>query len=89
MNAPGEIAELARLVRPEVAVITTIAPAHLGHFPSVDAIAEAKAEIFQGLMPGGVAVLDRDIMTVPDDQIAGARVDMTIVGGEIRFSRGN
>jgi len=60
MNAPGEIAELARLVRPEVAVITTIAPAHLGHFPSVDAIAEAKAEIFQGLMPGGTAVLDRD-----------------------------
>ncbi|MGI9508502.1 MAG: UDP-N-acetylmuramoyl-tripeptide--D-alanyl-D-alanine ligase [Geminicoccaceae bacterium] len=60
MNAPGEIADLARLVRPEVALITTIAPAHLGHFPSVDAIAEAKAEIFQGLMPGGIAVLDRD-----------------------------
>ncbi|MGI9498913.1 MAG: UDP-N-acetylmuramoylalanyl-D-glutamyl-2,6-diaminopimelate--D-alanyl-D-alanine ligase [Geminicoccaceae bacterium] len=60
MNAPGEIADLARLVRPEVALITTIAPAHLGHFPSVDAIAEAKAEIFQGLMPGGMAVLDRD-----------------------------
>ena len=49
MNAPGEIAELAKLVRPEVALITTIAPAHLGHFPSVDAIAEAKAEIFRGL----------------------------------------
>lgn len=60
MNAPGEIAALTRLVRPEVAVITTIAPAHLGRFPSVDAIAEAKAEIFQGLMPGGLAVLNRD-----------------------------
>ena len=60
MNAPGEIADLARLVRPEVAVITTIAPAHLGRFPSVDAIAEAKAEIFDGLMPGGTVVLDRD-----------------------------
>lgn len=60
MNAPGEIAALTRLVRPEVALITTIAPAHLGKFPSVDAIAEAKAEIFQGLVPGGVAILDRD-----------------------------
>ena len=60
MNAPGEIAALTSLVRPEVAIITTIAPAHLGRFPSVDAIAEAKAEIFQGLMPGGIAVLNRD-----------------------------
>ncbi len=60
MNAPGEIAHLTSLVRPEVAMITTIAPAHLGHFPSIDAIATAKAEIFQGLLPGGVAILDRD-----------------------------
>ncbi len=60
MNAPGEIAALTSLVRPEVALITTIAPAHLGHFPSIDAIAAAKAEIFQGLLPGGVAILDRD-----------------------------
>ena len=60
MNAPGEISALTALVRPEVAIITTIAPAHLGHFPSIDAIAEAKAEIFQGLLPGGVAILDRD-----------------------------
>jgi UDP-N-acetylmuramoyl-tripeptide--D-alanyl-D-alanine ligase len=60
MNAPGEIADLTKLVRPEVAVITTIAPAHLGRFPSVDAIAEAKAEIFQGLTPGGIAILNRD-----------------------------
>ncbi len=60
MNAPGEIAELTSLVRPEVALITTIAPAHLGHFPSIDAIASAKAEIFQGLLPGGIAILDRD-----------------------------
>ena len=60
MNAPGEIAELTSLVRPDVALITTIAPAHLGHFPSIDAIASAKAEIFQGLLPGGTAILDRD-----------------------------
>lgn len=60
MNASGEIADLTSIVRPEVALITTIAPAHLGRFPSVDAIAEAKAEIFLGLVPGGVAVLDAD-----------------------------
>jgi UDP-N-acetylmuramoyl-tripeptide--D-alanyl-D-alanine ligase len=60
MNHPGEIAGLARLVRPHVAVITTVAPVHLGFFPSVEAIADAKAEIFLGLEPGGVAVLNRD-----------------------------
>jgi UDP-N-acetylmuramoyl-tripeptide--D-alanyl-D-alanine ligase len=60
MNAPGEISVLARLVRPEVAMITAIAPAHLGFFPSVEAIAAAKAEIFGGLEPGGAAVLNLD-----------------------------
>jgi len=60
MNHPGEIAVLTRLVRPDVAVITTISPAHLGFFPSVEAIADAKAEIFIGLEPGGVAILNRD-----------------------------
>jgi len=60
MNHAGEIAALTRLVRPHVAMITTIEPAHLGFFPSVEAIADAKAEIFLGLEPGGVAVLNRD-----------------------------
>jgi UDP-N-acetylmuramoyl-tripeptide--D-alanyl-D-alanine ligase len=60
MNRSGEIAGLARMVRPHVAVITTVEPAHLGFFPSVEAIADAKAEIFLGLEPGGVAVLNRD-----------------------------
>src|SRR5208282_2282119 len=60
MNHPGEISVLTRLVRPHVAVITTVAPAHLGFFPSVQAIADAKAEIFLGLEAGGVAVLNRD-----------------------------
>jgi UDP-N-acetylmuramoyl-tripeptide--D-alanyl-D-alanine ligase len=60
MNHPGEIAHLTRLVRPHVAVITTIEPAHLGFFPSLEAIADAKAEIFLGLEPGGTAVLNRD-----------------------------
>jgi UDP-N-acetylmuramoyl-tripeptide--D-alanyl-D-alanine ligase len=60
MNHPGEIAELTRLVRPHLALITTIEPAHLGFFDSVEAIAEAKAEIFLGFEPGGVAILNRD-----------------------------
>ena len=60
MNAPGEIAMLTRLVRPHVAMITAVEAAHLGFFPSVEAIAAAKGEIFQGLEPGGVAVLNAD-----------------------------
>ena len=60
MNHPGEIAALARLVRPAVALVTTIEPVHLGHFPSVAAIADAKAEIFSGMDRDGIAVLNRD-----------------------------
>jgi UDP-N-acetylmuramoyl-tripeptide--D-alanyl-D-alanine ligase len=60
MNAPGEIAALTRLVRPQVAMITAIEAAHLGFFPSVEAIADAKGEIFEGLEPGGAAVLNAD-----------------------------
>ena len=60
MNHPGEIASLTRLVRPHIALITTVEPVHLGFFPSVEAIADAKAEIFLGLEAGGVAVLNRD-----------------------------
>lgn len=60
MNHPGEIAALTRLVRPDIAVITTISPAHLGFFASVEAIADAKAEIFQGMPNAGIAVLNRD-----------------------------
>jgi UDP-N-acetylmuramoyl-tripeptide--D-alanyl-D-alanine ligase len=60
MNHPGEIDALTRMVRPHVAVITTIEPAHLGFFSSVEAIADAKAEIFRGVERGGAAVLNRD-----------------------------
>jgi UDP-N-acetylmuramoyl-tripeptide--D-alanyl-D-alanine ligase len=60
MNHAGEIAPLTRLVRPHVAVITAIEPVHLEFFPSVEAIADAKAEIFLGLEPGGAAVINRD-----------------------------
>lgn len=60
MNAPDEIRPLSQLVRPHVAVITTIAPAHLETLGSLEAIARAKAEIFEGLEPGGTVVLNAD-----------------------------
>ena len=60
MNHKGEIAALTRLVRPHIAVITTVEPVHLGFFCSVEEIADAKSEIFLGLEPGGAAVLNRD-----------------------------
>jgi UDP-N-acetylmuramoyl-tripeptide--D-alanyl-D-alanine ligase len=60
MNHAGEIAPLTRLARPHVAVITTVEPVHLEYFSSVEAIADAKAEIFQGVEPGGAAVINRD-----------------------------
>ena len=60
MNHAGEITPLVAMVRPHVAIVTTVAPVHLEFFPSVEAIADAKAEIFSGLEPGGVAIINRD-----------------------------
>jgi UDP-N-acetylmuramoyl-tripeptide--D-alanyl-D-alanine ligase len=60
MNHAGEITPLTAMVRPHVAIITAIAPVHLEHFPSLEAIADAKAEIFSGLTIGGAAVICRD-----------------------------
>ncbi|MBY5548224.1 UDP-N-acetylmuramoylalanyl-D-glutamyl-2,6-diaminopimelate--D-alanyl-D-alanine ligase [Rhizobium leguminosarum] len=60
MNHPGEIRPLVAMIRPDVAVVTTIAPAHLGNFKNIKEIAAAKAEIFEGLEPGGHVVLNRD-----------------------------
>ena len=59
MNHAGEITPLTRMVRPHVALVTTIAPVHVEHLGSIEAIADAKAEIFLGLEPGGAAVLNR------------------------------
>ena len=61
MNHAGEITPLTAMVRPHVAVVTTVAPVHLEFFRDVEAIAEAKAEIFSGLEPGGAAVVDGDV----------------------------
>ena len=60
MNHAGEIEPLTRLVRPQVAIVTAIEPVHLEFFGSLEAIADAKAEIFLGLERGGAAVINRD-----------------------------
>lgn len=60
MNHPGEISPLSQMVRPHIAIITAVEPVHIEYFASVEEIADAKAEIFDGLMPGGAAILPFD-----------------------------
>ncbi|MDY6923699.1 MAG: Mur ligase family protein [Pseudomonadota bacterium] len=61
MNAPGEIAPLSKMVRPHAACVTTVGPVHIEAFPDGEAgVAREKATIFEGLAPGGVAVLNGD-----------------------------
>lgn len=60
MNHAGEIGPLSRMTRPHCALITRIAPAHTEFFASVDAIADAKAEVFEGLEPGATAIVNAD-----------------------------
>jgi UDP-N-acetylmuramoyl-tripeptide--D-alanyl-D-alanine ligase len=60
MNNPGEIAALTRMVRPHLALVTAIAPAHIENLGSEEAIADAKGEIFQGLELGGIAIVPND-----------------------------
>ncbi len=78
MNRPGEIAPLSRVARPEVALITAIEAVHLAAFESVERIADAKAEIFAGLEPGGTAILNRD--NAHFDRLAGQAGDARILG---------
>jgi UDP-N-acetylmuramoyl-tripeptide--D-alanyl-D-alanine ligase len=61
MNHAGEISPLTRMARPHIALITNVLPVHVGNFPDGEqGVAKAKAEIFEGLEPGGLAVLPRD-----------------------------
>jgi UDP-N-acetylmuramoyl-tripeptide--D-alanyl-D-alanine ligase len=60
MNHPGEIRPLVKMVRPHVAIVTLIAAAHLGFFKNLEEIAVAKAEIFEGIVTGGAALINRD-----------------------------
>ena len=64
MNHPGELRALSAIARPDIAIITTVEAVHMAHFDSIEQIADAKAEIMEGLSsalaPGGVAILNRD-----------------------------
>jgi UDP-N-acetylmuramoyl-tripeptide--D-alanyl-D-alanine ligase len=60
MNHVGEITPLVAMVRPQVAIVTNVAPVHIGNFDSIEQIADAKAEIFSGVGAGGSAVINRD-----------------------------
>nr|WP_069094320.1 UDP-N-acetylmuramoylalanyl-D-glutamyl-2,6-diaminopimelate--D-alanyl-D-alanine ligase [Methyloligella halotolerans] len=60
MNHAGELTPLSRMIRPHIAIVTTVAPVHIGHFNSLAEIADAKAEIFEGLELGGAAILNKD-----------------------------
>jgi UDP-N-acetylmuramoyl-tripeptide--D-alanyl-D-alanine ligase len=82
MNHAGEIRNLVSFVRPHGALITTIAPAHLEYFGSCEAIADAKSEIFEGLMPGGFALIPGD--NAYADRLA-ARAVQAKVSRAIRF----
>jgi UDP-N-acetylmuramoyl-tripeptide--D-alanyl-D-alanine ligase len=62
MNAPGEIAPLSRMVRPHAACVTTVGPVHIEAFANGEAgVASEKSALFEGLAPGGVAVLNGDV----------------------------
>ena len=60
MNHAGELSALSKLLAPDIAIITKIAAVHLEHFKDVAGIAAAKAEIFDGMKPGGIAILPKD-----------------------------
>lgn len=79
MNHPGEIAPLAHLARPHVAMITTVAPAHLEAFENIEGIAREKAAIFEGLEPGGIAVLPSGLDVTPILRAAAERAGATIL----------
>jgi UDP-N-acetylmuramoyl-tripeptide--D-alanyl-D-alanine ligase len=91
MNHAGEIAALTAQVRPHVAVITTIAPAHIENLGSEEAIADAKAEIFGGLEPGGTAVIPADSVHFARLRDAAVRCGATVLsfgkdaGSEVRL----
>jgi UDP-N-acetylmuramoyl-tripeptide--D-alanyl-D-alanine ligase len=79
MNHPGEIAPLARMAQLDVAMVTTVAPAHLEAFDSIEGIAHEKASIFDGVKPGGTAIYNRDIATTRILQERAARLGLQAV----------
>ncbi|MEM7073451.1 MAG: UDP-N-acetylmuramoyl-tripeptide--D-alanyl-D-alanine ligase [Pseudomonadota bacterium] len=79
MSNPGEIAPLARMAALDVAIITTIAPAHLEALGSLEAIATEKASIFEGIQPGGTAIVNGDVSTTDILQAAARDAGATVV----------
>ena len=82
LSEPGNLATLSRAFEPDVAAILLVAPAHLQFFASVDAIADAKAEILEGLKPGGTLVANAD-----DPRVAAIAARHR--GRVVRFGRGS
>ena len=74
-NHPGEIRPLSMMVKPHVAVITAVEAAHIGHFGSIEAIADEKSAIGDGLLPGGIAVLPADSAMLGRLAPRAARID--------------
>lgn len=87
MRGPGEIARLARIARPDVALITNVGTAHIGRLGSEQAIANAKCELLAELSPHGVAVLNHDnarLMATAGTVWSGRTLSFGLEGGEIR-----
>ncbi len=84
MSQPGEISPLSLLVKPHIAIITTVARAHMEFFDDVAGVAAAKAEIFEGLTAGGTAILNRDIASFGD-----LRAGAEAVGAVVRTFGGD
>ncbi len=89
MNHPGEIAPLAALARPQVAIVTTVAATHIGLMGSLDAIALEKSALFAALQPGGVAIFPADAPHAERLVAAAERAGATMVriGREVRLDR--
>ena len=83
MSERGELARLSRAFEPDVAAILLVAPAHLQYFASVDAIAEGKAEILEGLKPDGTFVANAD-----DPRVAAIAARQSGRIRVVRFGRG-
>jgi UDP-N-acetylmuramoyl-tripeptide--D-alanyl-D-alanine ligase len=90
MNHVGEITPLTQMVRPHVAIVTTVAAVHLENFPNVEAIADAKAEIFSGLEPAGYAIIPRDNPHGQRlcDRAFGSTPNVVCFGGDGRLAYG-
>ncbi|MFK7868931.1 MAG: UDP-N-acetylmuramoyl-tripeptide--D-alanyl-D-alanine ligase [Roseobacter sp.] len=85
MNQPGEIAPLARMAKPHVGFITNVAPAHLEAFENIEGIAREKASILDGVLAGGVAVLNADIDTadILDDKAQACKLTTLHFGAQV------